>query len=239
MSLNPAAPHCIATASNDRTMRLFDVRMLRNIPESDETSSRPTPEEIDQMHTLYQQVELGSIEKKMACTSIDFSPDGNHLAGVCYDDTLSVWDLEPASLSRQPKSHPKESKPKRSSATRQDHTHTGKAQKANDTTKSQVDNLLDSPTTIRHNNQTGKWVTLFRACWHRNPQLEPHFSIGSMTRHVEIFGASGKLLASLYDPDRITAIPAVIAMHPISAGRIATGNGSGRCALWAPPSVDH
>ncbi|WFD45151.1 hypothetical protein MPSI1_003828 [Malassezia psittaci] len=239
MSLNSTAPHCIATASNDRTMRLFDVRMLKTIPESDETSNRPSSEEVDEMHALYQQAELGSIEKKMACTSIDFSPDGHHLAGVCYDDTLSVWDLEPSSLSRQPKSIAKETKDKRSSASHHDHTHKKNTHKAYDTTESQVDNLLDSPTTIRHNNQTGKWVTLFRACWHRNAQLEPHFSIGSMTRHVEIFGASGKLLASLYDPDKITAIPAVIAMHPISAGRIATGNGSGRCALWAPPSVTH
>ncbi|WFD01068.1 hypothetical protein MYAM1_003829 [Malassezia yamatoensis] len=239
MSLNAAAPHCIATASNDRTMRLFDVRMLKIIPESDQTSNRPTSEEIDNMHALYQQAELGSIEKKMACTSIDFSPNGHHLAGVCYDDTLNVWDLEPDFLSRQPKPHAKQTKAKRTSASRQHPTQEGNTQNTDDTTESQVDNLLDSPTTIRHNNQTGKWVTLFRACWHRNAQLEPHFSIGSMTRHVEIFGASGKLLASLYDPDRITAIPAVIAMHPISAGRIATGNGSGRCALWAPPSVTH
>ena len=98
------------------------------------------------------------------------------------------------------------------------------------------ENLLAGGRRIPHNNQTGKWVTLFRACWNQNPELEPHFSIGSMHRHAEIYAQDGRLLTSLYDPDYITAIPAVIAMHPTIPGRLATGNVSGKCALWAPPS---
>lgn len=57
--------------------------------------------------------------------------------------------------------------------------------------------------------------------------------MGSMTRHTEIYGKDGRCMARLYDPNWITAVPAVTAMHPLLPARIATGNGSGRCAFWA------
>lgn len=240
MSVNPAAPHCIATASNDRTMRLFDVRMLKTVPETPDAPAKPGPEELDEMEALYGKVQLDSLEKKMACTSIDFSPNGEYLAGVCYNDTLSIWNLEPAwlSLDAAPSiSSQKARRPPKGAA---------KSGKLTDWLKPEV----PEPTSLRerpkrllahshemiHNNQTGKWVTLFRACWNQNSQLEPHFSIGGMTRHAEIYGKDGRLMASLYDPDWITAVPAVTAMHPLTPARMATGNGSGRCVLWAPPS---
>lgn len=214
-------------------MRLFDLRMLRTFPETEEFLLKPSQDDLDQMEKLYEKAQLGSITRKMACTSISFSPNGRHLAGVCYDDTLSLWDLEPAWLSNQSTSQSKTLNRPRAS----------KTGKLTDWLKTESppplsnrpDNLLTQPRTLRHNNQTGKWVTLFRALWHSNPSLEPHFSIGGMTRHAEIYGKDGRLLVSLYDPEWITAIPAVIAMHPILPARVATGNGSGRCALWAPP----
>lgn len=233
--MNPRVPHCLATASNDRTVRLFDVRMFKTVPETENTPAKPSAEDLEHLETLYSKAQLGSCEKKMACTSVDFSPNGHHLAGVCYDDTLSLWDVEPAWFSQEAVL---EQKPVRK--------HTSKTGKLTDWLKTESPasppavperpkNPLASPHTLRHNNQTGKWVTLFRAVWHQNSQLEPHFSIGGMTRHAEIYGKDGRLLASLFDPDWITAIPAVIAMHPVLPARIATGNGSGRCAFWAPP----
>lgn len=225
--MNPAAPHCLATASNDRTVRVFDVRMLRTVPELSEAPVKLASDEMEALDALYSQVQLDAAHKKMACTSIDFSPDGRHLAGLCYDDTLSIWDMEPAWLSRQASSV--------STNTRR--AKTGKLTdwiKPEDTAAvpPRPASLLAHPHVQTHNNQTGKWVTLFRASWHRNDQLEPHFSLGSMTRHAEIYGKDGRLMASLYDPDWVTAVPAVTAMHPLLPAKMATGNGSGRCMLW-------
>ena len=214
-------------------MRLFDVRMLRTFPETEEFLLKPSQDDLDQMEKLYEKAQLGSITRKMACTSISFSPNGRHLAGVCYDDTLSLWELEPEWLSNHSAPQSKTlNRPRESKAGRL--TEWFKTARSSSSSY-RPDNLLAQPHTLRHNNQTGKWVTLFRALWHSNPSLEPHFSIGGMTRHAEIFGKDGRLLASLYDPEWITAIPAVIAMHPILPARVATGNGSGRCTLWAPP----
>lgn len=42
------------------------------------------------------------------------------------------------------------------------------------------DDVLAKPmVTIPHNNQTGKWLTLFRARFNRDPTLEPHFSVST------------------------------------------------------------
>lgn len=96
--------------------------------------------------------------------------------------------------------------------------------------------LLEQPSVrISHNNQTGKWLTLFRAKWTQNAEVYPHFSIGNMKRYLDVYDADGTLLKQLYDPEAVTAVPAVTAAHPRALARIATGNASGRCYLWAPP----
>ncbi|PWY97537.1 hypothetical protein BCV70DRAFT_208486 [Testicularia cyperi] len=82
--------------------------------------------------------------------------------------------------------------------------------------------------------QTGKWLTLFRARWNQNPALEPHFTIGSMTRRAEIYAGDGTLLRTLWDENIVTAVPAVTCMHPVLPGRLVTGNASGRCTFWSP-----
>jgi hypothetical protein len=42
--------------------------------------------------------------------------------------------------------------------------------------------VLESPRVIPHNNQTGKWLTLFRARWMRNADVEPHFTVSAAPR---------------------------------------------------------
>ncbi|WFD08505.1 hypothetical protein MVES1_003881 [Malassezia vespertilionis] len=211
MAVNPAVPYCIATASNDRTVRMFDVRMLRNVPETPEAPVKVVGDDLDALESIFKTAQLDARGDSAACTSVDFSPTGECLAGVCYNDTVNLWDIEPAWLS-----HKNADEAHRTSAsTRQRH-------------------VLAAPRIFPHNNQTGRWVTLFRARWNTNTTLEPHFSIGSMMRDVEIYGKDGRRMATLYDPDWITAIPAVTCMHPVAPARLAAGNGSGRCNLWIP-----
>ncbi|GAB5585273.1 hypothetical protein Unana1_00173 [Umbelopsis nana] len=85
---------------------------------------------------------------------------------------------------------------------------------------------------IEHNNRTGKWVTLFRSRWNPNPSAlaHPHFCVGSMNHPVEVFsGVTGERICELYDPEKITAVPAVSIFHPTTPSmNILCGNGSGR-----------
>lgn len=68
--------------------------------------------------------------------------------------------------------------------------------------------------TIRHNNQVGRDVTEFKATWSTCPSQPLHFTIGAMTRELDIFKADLEPLGQLWEPDANTAIPAVTASHP-------------------------
>ena len=198
MSVWPREPHCIAAASNDRTVSLFDVRALRTLAETPVAPPKLADDDAGVAHTCAA-ARFGAHEYGMACTDASFSPDGAYLAALSYDDTVSVWRTAdmcmPGGALRDP---------------------------------------LAGGTSFAHNNKTGKWVTLFRAQWHPSRDVAPHFALASMERRAEIFAPDGRVLASLYDPEWVTAIPAVTAMHPLVPARLATGNGSGRCALWTP-----
>ncbi|KZV69504.1 WD40 repeat-like protein [Peniophora sp. CONT] len=89
-------------------------------------------------------------------------------------------------------------------------------------------------TRIKHNCQTGRWLTVLKAQWSANPDVYPHFTVGNMDHSVNVYSAKGELLAKLADSTKITAVQAVTCSHPSVVERIATGNGSGRCVLWAP-----
>jgi len=88
---------------------------------------------------------------------------------------------------------------------------------------------------ISHDCQTGKWLTILKAQWTQNPEVYPHFTIGNMNHSLNIFSAQGDLLATLSDSSKITAVQAVTCSHPSIVERVASGNASGRCVLWAPP----
>lgn len=87
---------------------------------------------------------------------------------------------------------------------------------------------------IKHNCQTGKWLTILRAQWTQNPEVYPHFTIANMNHALDIYSCKGDLLARLADPTRISAVQAVTCSHPNIVERAASGNASGRCILWAP-----
>ncbi|CAF9907084.1 hypothetical protein IMSHALPRED_005435 [Imshaugia aleurites] len=84
---------------------------------------------------------------------------------------------------------------------------------------------------IRHNNQTGRWVTILRAQWQLHPPNSIHrFCIGNMNRFVDIYTANGDQLAQL-GGEGITAVPAVAQFHPTEQW-IAAGTASGKLCLW-------
>lgn len=101
---------------------------------------------------------------------------------------------------------------------------------------------------IRHNNQTGRWVTMsvfpslllrikkltdssLRAQWQLHPPTSIHrFCIGNMNRFVDIYTANGDQLAQL-GGEGITAVPAVTQFHPTEQW-VAAGTASGKLCLW-------
>ncbi|MCJ1462802.1 hypothetical protein MMC07_001405 [Pseudocyphellaria aurata] len=84
---------------------------------------------------------------------------------------------------------------------------------------------------VRHNNQTGRWVTILRPQWQLSPaDRVQRFCIGNMNRFVDIYTAAGDQLAQL-GGDNITAVPAVAQFHP-TIDWVAAGTASGKLCLW-------
>ena len=178
-SLHPLQPHLLATASLDRTLKIWDCRKISG--------------KGDLRHPQL----LGEHESRLSVSHASWSP-GGHIATSSYDDTVKIYDFSDASTWKP--GH-------------------------------DIGNAMKPSHQIRHNNQTGRWVTILKPQWQRRPRDGiQKFVIGNMNRFVDVFASDGSQLAQL-DGDGITAVPAVAHFHP-SMDWVAGANGSGKLSLW-------
>ncbi|RAH55899.1 WD domain protein [Aspergillus piperis CBS 112811] len=191
-SLYPTAPYYFATASLDRSMRLWDLRMLQKPKRSkrggggEDEGEGPTP--------------VGEHYSRLSVSHAAFNSAGQ-IATSSYDDTLKIYDLKKKGISSWDVGH----------AVGEDE--------------------LGPDTVVRHNCQTGRWVTILRPQWQQNPQSHiQRFCIGNMNRFVDIYSGEGDQLAQL-GGEGITAVPAVAVFHR-SRNWVAGGTASGKICLW-------
>ena len=179
LDIHPLQHHLFATASVDRTVRLWDWRGSLRKP-------------------------LAEMVHGLAVNSAYFSPGaGTALLTTSYDDYVRVFDVSKLV--------------------------SGETAGASDPPC-----VLAAP----HGNQTGRWVTGFRATWlpwtvtgAGLPPSSSAFVIGSMQRQMDVMSAStGKLMVALASSG-MTTIPAVTVAHP-TLPVIAGGVASGRCYLF-------
>ncbi|KAI0807417.1 WD40 repeat-like protein [Fomes fomentarius] len=227
VSVNPTRPYFLVTASNSRQLKVWDTRMLetlsgrslRSAPSSPGPSSPRSPSKhrnkLVSVVTLPTEVDSEAIEKFLA------SKRGEPTVRASWTHGKSVssayWDPRGRSIV----------------STSYDDTI-----RLWDMKPSWYDKDAQFPTSrpysqIKHNCQTGKWLTILKATWTPNPDVYPHFTIGNMDHSIDIFSCKGDHIAKLADKSKITAVQAVTCSHPSIVERVASGNASGRCALWA------
>lgn len=180
-SLHPLQPHLLATASLDRTLKIWDLRKITG--------------KGDLRHPAL----LGEHESRLSVSHASWSA-GGHIATSSYDDTIKIYDFSAVASSWKP-GH-------------------------------DIDYKAMLPThQVRHNNQTGRWVTILKPQWQRRPADGiQKFTIGNMNRFVDVFASDGSQLAQL-GGDGISAVPAVAHFHP-SLDWVAGGTASGKLCLW-------
>ncbi|CAE6429650.1 unnamed protein product [Rhizoctonia solani] len=193
VSVNPVAPHLLLTASNNRTMRMWDVRYLKKVGSTSEKSEDGNPQPPE---STWEDVERylntgngpkclwGEWAHKQSVSSAYWDISGRRIVSTSYDDTLRVWDVRPNAL--------KQDGPLKS---------------------------FRPAAEIKHNCQTGRWVTILRARWSDNPDAYPHFTIGNMAQSLDIVGHNGEVLAKLSNREKISAVQAVTASHPSITAR--------------------
>ncbi|NXR65481.1 WDR76 protein, partial [Rhadina sibilatrix] len=83
----------------------------------------------------------------------------------------------------------------------------------------------------RHNNNTGRWLSRFRAVW--DPKQEHCFLVGSMAqpRQIQVFQDTGHLLHSFCNTDCLSSVCSINVVHP-SQNILVGGNASGRLHVF-------
>ena len=176
-------------------------------------------------------------EKKIGCVSV--CRDGRFLATASNDGSIGIWDLRKLQDSssalhtmtfrRSVTSvyfNPLDSN-KLLSTCYDDHVRVH----YNTTSKSSDQHCHSE---MSHNNQTGRWITNFKAVW--DPKSPNYAVVGNMNRGIDLINAQiddedkAEIVRNITS-DFLTAQPAVNAFHP-NLDVIASGNASGKIALW-------
>ncbi|KAJ7063356.1 WD40-repeat-containing domain protein, partial [Mycena amicta] len=223
VSINPTRPNFLVTSSNSRSLKIWDVRKLQNVLHD---GSPPTPPPSSPGGPFLTPVSKLHVEAD-ADTVAEFVDSrrgkGCLRAEWRHDKAVSsaYWDPNGRYIAS---------------------TSYDDAIRLWDISPSNMESSTTFPSSrpfsrIRHNCQTGKWLTILRAQWSPNP-LYPHFTIGNMDHSLDIFSCKGELIARLADSTKISAVQAVTCSHPTIVERAVSGNASGRCVLWAPAEED-
>lgn len=179
-SLHPLQPHLVATASLDRTLRIWDLRKINGKGDARQPSL------------------LGEHTSRLSVSHAAWSAAG-YVATASYDDTVKIYSFP--SANKWKVGH-------------------------------ELDEAAMEPSAvIKHNNQTGRWVTILKAQWQQRPEDGiQKFVIGNMNRFVDVYTSEGEQLAQL-GGDGISAVPAVAQFHP-TRDWVAAGTASGKLCLW-------
>ncbi|GJN35162.1 hypothetical protein PR202_gb23908 [Eleusine coracana subsp. coracana] len=88
---------------------------------------------------------------------------------------------------------------------------------------------------LSHNNQTGRWLSTFKAVWSWN---DTDLFIGNMKRAIDVISidrSENSLSASntvSLQSEYMTAIPCRFALHPYKIGHLACASSGGKVFLW-------
>nr|CAD1831899.1 unnamed protein product [Ananas comosus var. bracteatus] len=81
---------------------------------------------------------------------------------------------------------------------------------------------------IKHNNQTGRWLSTFRAIWGWD---DSYLYLGNMRRAVDVISVADRTTTAL-ESEHMTSIPCRFAAHPYNVGSLACATAGGKVFLW-------
>jgi hypothetical protein len=140
---------------------------------------------------------LSALRHPKSSQSATWAPDGSgRLLSVSFDDTLRVWGAKDAAAAASP-----QRKAGKGGAPAAAALPTGRG--------------MDQLVSMKHDNQTGRWVIPFRPSWWGGGAV----IVGDMKRGVAVFdAATGARVGLKTAPEVMTAIPSRLAAWGAGAG---------------------
>ncbi|KAL1412140.1 hypothetical protein Q8F55_003143 [Vanrija albida] len=220
ISVNPLMPHLICTAGNDQHVRIWDVRHFSKLnPLAAEVLKPPPQPEGQDVKPRIDTYPTSSVEHERVQKYMQ-TPKGKGLQRAAYQHGKSCsaaywdpWGRRIVTTSYDDKLRVWELNPQ------------------SFVIDQPLAGAFNPSTVIKHDCQTGRWLTILRAQWSLNTDYMPHFTVGNMKRTLDVFTATGERVAALWT-DGVTAVPAVTASHPNRVDHVVGGNTSGRIQLW-------
>ncbi|XP_059635356.1 uncharacterized protein LOC132277514 [Cornus florida] len=83
---------------------------------------------------------------------------------------------------------------------------------------------------IYHNNQTGRWISSFRAIWGWD---DSYIYIGSMKRGVDVISAAQRNIVATLESPHVSAIQCRFDAHPYKVGMLAGATSGGQVYVWS------
>lgn len=201
-SVNPNLSYQIATASLDRTMKVWD---LRNVSQANAKWSDYENQLSPHMY--------GGYTSRLSISSVDWNSE-NRLVCNGYDDNVNIINLN-------------ELDPPVMEWTKNHKPNMTKKRKGDD---EETINNIQPFTKIRHNCQTGRWVSILKSKWQVNPEDSVQkFVIANMKRGLDVYDQEGQILAHL--SDSVGAVPAVATFHP-TKNWVVGGSASGKVYMF-------
>lgn len=203
-AVNPNTNYQIATASLDRTLRIRD---LRNVNKSvySEFENQKSPH-------MY-----GNYNSRLSVSCVDWNQE-NRLVCNGYDDNICLFDYSGGSKLDNELPVITEWK--------SDFVPPTKSSEELEL----LPNNLTPFTKIKHNCQTGRWVSILKSHWQTNPaDGVQKFIIANMNRGLDIYNQDGQILAHLNE--QVGAVPAACTLHP-SQNWAVGGSASGKVYLF-------
>ncbi|KAI3404776.2 hypothetical protein KGF56_002406 [Candida oxycetoniae] len=199
-AINPNNSYQIATASLDRTLRIWDLRKIGPSVYS-EFEKQKSPH-------MY-----GNYVSRLSISTVDWNIE-NRLVCNGYDDQICIFNYN-----KEPKITKWQS----------DYLPNYKHPEVQAIDEIILPDNLKPVNKIKHNCQTGRWVSILKSKWQEDPQDGMQkFIIANMKRGMDVYDQEGHILAHLND--QIGAVPAVCTLHPTQNWSVG-GSASGKIYL--------
>lgn len=183
-------PHMICTAGNDQHVRIWDTRHLFSIssnaiPVASLPTPPPTATEEPSLAVDNTQPTLESDYHTV--TSYLASPKGKHLMRAKWQHGKSCssayWDPWGRRIL---------------TTSYDDNLRIFTIDPASLVDLHLHDHSFKPTRVVRHNCQTGRWLTILRAQWSLNMDYMPHFTVGNMKRTLDVVSATGEKIVALW-----------------------------------------